>query len=172
MQLASEVFTLRPLQMADAESMAQHANNRKVWLNLRDRFPHPYSLEDARSFLETVVDQEPTLVFAIEVEGEVAGTIGLTPGVGDRHLTAELGYWLGEPYWNQGIVTAAVKSTSAYAVDELGFLRIEAHVFAWNPASARVLEKAGFTYEGTLRKSMVKDGMVIDRHMYALVASD
>lgn len=163
-------FTLRPLRPDDAQSLAIQGNNHNVWRNLRDRFPHPLTVSDTQQYIEATLNQSPQNVFAIEVDGEAVGVIGLTMGEGERRHSAELGYWLGEPFWGRGIVTAAVEGVTSYAVKELGLSRIESYVFAWNPASARVLEKVGFAREGVLRNSVIKDGVLLDRWLYAYLA--
>ena len=163
-------FTLRPLRPDDAQSLSIQGNNHNVWRNLRDRFPHPLTVSDTQQYIEATLKQSPQNVFAIEVEGEAAGVISLTMGEGERRHSAELGYWLGEPFWGRGIVTAAVEGVTSYATKELGLSRIESYVFAWNPASARVLEKVGFTREGVLRNSVIKDGVLLDRWLYAYLA--
>jgi ketosteroid isomerase-like protein len=111
---------------------------------------------------------EPTS-WAIEVDGLAVGSVGVKLGEGVYLKSAEFGYWLAEPYWGRGIMTDAVKAASAYAMRRFGLIRLEAPVFEWNPASMRVLEKAGFVREGVLRASAVKDGQVIDRVLYALI---
>ena len=163
-------FTLRPLLPEDAESLAKHGNNHNVWRNLRDRFPHPLSISDMRQYLANVLGPSPATMFAIDVDGQAVGVIGLTLCEGERRHTAELSYWLGEPYWGRGIITTAVQAVTEYAVKELGLSRIESYVFSWNPASARVLEKMGFAREGVLRNSIIKDGVLLDRWLYAYLA--
>jgi [ribosomal protein S5]-alanine N-acetyltransferase len=163
-------FTIRPLRIADAASLTIHGNNHNVWRNLRDRFPFPLTAIDTQKYIETILRQSPTTVFAIEVKGEAIGVIGLTLGEGERRHSAEMGYWLGEAFWGRGIVTSAVEAVIEYAVKELGLSRIESYVFAWNPASARVLEKVGFTREGVLRNSVIKEGVLLDRWLYAYLA--
>ncbi len=163
-------FTLRSLRLDDAKSLAHHGNNHNVWRNLRDRFPHPLTESDTREYIETTLRQSLTAVFAIEVDGQAVGVIGLTLGEGERRHSAELGYWLGEAFWGRGIITDAVQAVTDYAVKELQLRRIESYVFSWNPASARVLEKAGFVREGILRNSVIKDGVLLDRWLYAYLA--
>ena len=172
MKLVLPRCTLRDWRDADAESLARHANDRDVWLNLRDAFPHPYRLEDAHRFLAMVAQQDPTTFFAIEVDGEAAGGIGLMLHTDVERLGAELGYWLARPHWGRGIMTEAVR---AFALDRMrhhGLVRIFAVPYARNAASCRVLEKAGFELEGTLRKSVIKGGIVQDQKLYALVRSE
>jgi len=158
---------VRPWRLADKPALLRHANNRNVWRNLAHRFPHPYTEADADAWL-TVFSQEPGhLRWAIDVEGEAVGGIGAEPGEGIFAKTGNFGYWLGETFWNRGIMTAAVRATADYALEVLDLARLESPVFEWNPASMRVLEKCGFQREGVLRRSIVKDGELIDQVLYA-----
>jgi len=160
---------VRDWARSDKPSLIQHANNRKVWRNLTHRFPHPYTDADAEgwfSLLESM--QEPTH-WAIEVEGRAVGAIGCILGKGVHAKSAHFGYWLGEAYWGRGIVTAAVQRVAPSVLSRFRLVRLESPVFEWNPASMRVLEKCGFTREGVLRLSIVKDGQIIDQVLYALV---
>lgn len=161
--------TVRPWRQGDAESIAIHANNRKIWRNLRDAFPHPYTRDDADRYLALVGGRDPVINFAIEVDGAAAGSIGFKPGTDVERVQAELGYWLGEGYWGRGIMSEVVAMVTAWGLDRLGWLRVFAVPFAWNQASCRVLEKAGYTLEGRLRKSAIKDGVVVDQLLYAKV---
>lgn len=170
MQRQFENFTLRPLRPEDAPSLAQYGNNHNVWRNLRDRFPHPLTVTDTQKYIDITMRQAPGSVFVIEVDGKAVGVIGLTLGEGERRHGAELGYWLGEPYWGRGIITKSVQAVTEYAIKELGLTRIESYVFSWNPASARVLEKIGFEREGVLRNSVIKDGVLLDRWLYAYLS--
>ena len=167
MQLQLARCTIRDYRPDDAESLARHANNRKVWLGLRDAFPHPYTVEDAKKFLEGNVGGLPTIHFCLEVEGEAAGGIGLRPGEDVHRHTAELGYWLGEQFWGRGIMSDAVPAFADYCFNQFPLNRIFAMPHSNNPASARVLEKAGFTLEGRLARNVVKDGKVLDSLLYA-----
>ncbi len=126
-------------------------------------------LSDAHDWLDMVVDRQPETNFAIAVAGEAVGGIGFTlqPDVARR--SAEVGYWLGESFWGRGIATEALKAVTDYAFTNYDLCRIFAHVFDWNRASTRVLEKAGYTFEGRLRKSVTKDGQTIDQLMYAVI---
>ena len=136
-------------------------------MNLRDRFPHPYSLEDARNFIRMAQQKEPESFLAIEVGGEAVGSIGFTPGTDVERVSAEIGYWLGEPYWGRGIVTEAVKAVTAFAFDQFEFTRIWAVPFEWNIGSCRLLEKAGYSLECRMKKSVKKDGQIVDQFLYA-----
>lgn len=168
MEFALERCTLRPFRLTDQESIARHANDREVWINLRDRFPHPYTLADARAWIELVEKMMPVTHFAIEVDGEAVGSIGITTNDDIFRRSAEIGYWLGRAYWGRGITTEAVKAITAWSFESLDFCRIHAGVFAWNHASARVLEKAGYLLEGRLIKSVTKNGQIIDQLLYAI----
>jgi ribosomal-protein-alanine N-acetyltransferase len=161
--------TVRSWEWRDRDDIVRHANNRKVWINLRDRFPYPYTISDARSWLEIVIGHKPETNFAIDVGREAVGGIGFTlqPDVGFR--SAEIGYWLGEEFWGRGITTDALIAVTDHAFANYDLCRLYAHVFEWNGASARVLEKAGYAFEGRLRKSVTKDGQTIDQLMYAAV---
>lgn len=167
LKLASS--TVRSWEWRDRDAIVRHANNRKVWINLRDRFPYPYTVSDARNWLEMVVGSKPETNFAIDVAGEAVGGIGFTlqPDVGRR--SAEIGYWLGEEFWGLGIATDALVAVTDHAFANYDLCRLYAHVFEWNGASARVLEKAGYAFEGRLRKSVTKDGRTIDQLMYAAI---
>jgi RimJ/RimL family protein N-acetyltransferase len=161
--------TLRPYRPDDAPSLAAHANNRKVWRNLRDLMPHPYALSDAEAHIAKALAAPRPTHFAIDVGGAAVGGVALHLLEDIERIGAELGYWLGEPFWGRGILSEAVPAFTKWALAEFRLTRIEAIVFQWNPASARVLQKAGFVREGTLRKSAIKDGQIIDRWMYAYV---
>lgn len=160
---------MRSWERRDRDAIVRHANNRNVSINLRDRFPFPYTINDARAWLEIVVGIKPETSFAIAIAGEAVGGIGFTlqPDVG--HRSAEIGYWLGEDFWGRGITTQALKAVTNYAFENFDVCRIFANVFEWNGASARVLEKAGYTLEGRLRKSVTKNGQTIDQLMYAVI---
>jgi RimJ/RimL family protein N-acetyltransferase len=162
-------WCIRSFVATDAESVAKYANNRRISINLRDRFPYPYTRADAEGFLAAASAQRPETDFAIASRSEVIGGIGFHPQADVHRLTAEVGYWLGEPFWGRGIATQAVRALSEWIFATTPLVRLYAHVFAWNPASARVLEKAGFTLEGRMRSSVIKDGRVIDQLMYGMV---
>lgn len=168
MRIELDLCVIRPWSRTDKHSLVLHGNNYEVWRNLTDVFPHPYTSEDADQWFSVLETQNPLTAFAIEVDGQAVGGIGYTPLSGMYCKTAEFGYWLGEAYWNRDIATAAVQAMVKCIFNELPFMRLEAGVFEWNPASMRVLEKAGFAREGVLRKSVFKDGQLIDRMLYAI----
>jgi ribosomal-protein-alanine N-acetyltransferase len=156
--------------MSDADALVRHANDAEVARHLRDRFPHPYRLEDARAFLRMTAAADPSTNFAIVVDGEACGGLGFVRGTDVERFSAEVGYWLGQAWWGRGITTEALRLFTDYAFDSLGLLRLFALPFADNAASIRVLEKAGFQREGTLRASAVKFGQPRDQAMYARVS--
>lgn len=168
-ELECGLCRLRPLRKQDAPALARHADNRKVATHLRDRFPSPYTVDDAVRFLE-YADQTPDeCVAGIEVAGEAAGVIGLQLRQDVERCSAELGYWIGEPFWGRGIMTAAIPCFTAWAMPRFGLTRIYAEIFADNPASGRVLEKCGFERIGVLRKAAIKHERHHDYVLYDLV---
>ena len=169
MELKGQRVTLRAWKPSDAASLAKHANNINVARQLRDRFPHPYTIADARQFIQSVAGAKPTMLFAMVVDGEAAGGIGFYPDADIERFSAEIGYWLGEAYWGRGIAAEAVRLASTYAFEVCNMLRLFALTFPDNTQSIRVLEKAGYTREAILRASSVKYGQVRDQALYALV---
>lgn len=164
-------YILRDWRGDDAPSIANYADNRKIWRNLRDGFPHPYTFHDAEIFIERINAADPRTAFAIATESEAIGSIGLALGTDVHRYTAELGYWLAEPFWGKGIMTLAVQFLTAWAFHKLNLHRIYAEPYAGNQASHRVLEKAGFTREGVLRKNVFKDGKILDQVLYSCIQS-
>lgn len=160
---------VRSYRTGDEASLARHANNRKVWINLRDRFPHPYTVADAERWIAMVATQQPETNFAIAIEDQAVGGIGFELKTDVDRRTAEIGYWLGEAYWGKGVMTAAVRAMSEYAFATFEICRLSAGIFAWNGASMRVLEKAGYSCEAQLRKAATKDGKTIDVYLYAML---
>jgi RimJ/RimL family protein N-acetyltransferase len=169
MRLELENCVVRSFLPADAGSLARHANDREVWINLRDRFPHPYALEDAESFIGRALAMDPETLFAIDLEGMAVGAIGYGLQKDVERVSAEIGYWLGRSFWNRGIMTEVLAAVTAHAIDAHDLTRVYALPFEWNGASARVLEKAGYVREARLRRSAIKDGRVIDQLLYAYV---
>jgi ribosomal-protein-alanine N-acetyltransferase len=167
MQLVLERCTVRPWQLDDAESIARHANNRKIWLGVRDLFPHPYTIQDAHEFLQRAISEQPEMKFCVEIEGTAVGGIGVHPGQDVHRQTATVGDWLGEQFWGRGIMTEAVTAVTNFCFDNFPLCRISAEVFANKPAPARVLEKAGFIFEGRLKNYVLKDGELLDSLLYA-----
>ena len=167
MQLVLERCTVRPWRLDDAQSIASHANNRKNWLAVRDLFPHPYTIQDAHEFLQRAISEQPAMKFCIEIEGAAVGGIGVHRGQDVHRHTATVGYWLGEEFWGRGIMIEAVTVVTDFCFKNFPLRRISAEVFANNPASARVLEKAGFAFEGCLKNDVLKDGELLDSLLYA-----
>jgi RimJ/RimL family protein N-acetyltransferase len=153
--------------MDDARDLARWADNPRIARNLRDRFPQPYELSDARRWIRAARAAEPPTHFAIEVEGQAVGGIGFDAFDDIDRRTAEIGYWLAEPFWGRGIATAALTAVTEYAFAEFDFARLQARVFEGNPGSMRVLEKAGYVCEGRLRSSVTKQGRTIDSFLCA-----
>lgn len=172
MKLIFRDYVIRDWSKEDAPSLVRYANNRKIWINLRDAFPHPYTLGDAEAFLSRATQNVPRTLFAIATDTEAIGSIALTPAQDVHGFTAELGYWLAEPFWGKGIMTEAVKALSEYAFKELGLHRIFAEPYTNNSASARVLDKAGFVLEGILKENAFKDGRFQDQFLYARLNPD
>ena len=167
MELTLKQCTIRPWRLDDADSLASHANNRKVWIALRDLFPHPYTMEDADTFLKSVINSQPTTLFCIEVNGDAVGGIGIRIGADVHRQTAELGYWLSQEFWGRSIMSEAVAAFTDFCFENFQLRRIYAEPFANNPASARVLEKAGFAFEGRLKNNVLKEGKLLDSLLYA-----
>lgn len=158
---------MRPWHPNDSAGLVLMADNRKVWRNLRDHFPNPYTTRDAKTWIRGTLLRFPCAHFAIAVDGAPAGGIGLVLREDVHKGTAEIGYWLGEPCWGRGIMTAALGAFSEYAFDTFKLRRLYAYVLDWNPASMRVLENCGYLLEGRMRRSAVKDGEVADELLYA-----
>ncbi len=157
---------LRALNSEDIPQLARLANNFKVWENLRDLFPHPYSESDAAFFIDLCSKHDPQQNFAIEYQGELCGVIGLTPQQDVYRKTSEIGYWLGEPFWGKGIATKAVELMTRRGFEELGFVRIHTGIFEHNIGSMRVLEKNGYKKEAIFKKNIFKNGKTCDEHRY------
>ena len=170
MLLTLKKCAVRSWRTSDAESLLRHANNRNIWLNLRDAFPHPYTKHDARAYIRSVRDRSPETTFAIAVDDEAVGSIGFVLRTDVERVSAEIGYWLAEPFWGRGITSEALAALTRYAIDTHRLTRIYALPFAWNLASCRVLEKAGYVLEARLRRSAIKDGQVTDQMQYAYIA--
>jgi len=167
MEIELPSCVVRSWTWKDCDALVHHANNRNIWINLRDRFPYPYTREDGKRWLEIATEIKPETNFAIAVQGEAIGAIGFSIQSDVGYRSAEIGYWLGEGFWGRGIATQALRAVTDYAFEHYDLCRIYAHVFEWNMASARVLEKAGYTLEARLKKSVTKDERTIDQLLYA-----
>lgn len=165
---------IRKWELSDAKDLAAALSNRKVQDNLRDGLPYPYTEQDGKEFISAMLsaDENETFAFAITVDNMVLGSIGIFRQGNIHRQTAELGYYIAEEYWGKGIMTEAVKQICEYVFANSDIIRIYAEPFAYNIASCRALEKAGFQYEGTLRSNAVKNGKVIDMKMYSLLKEE
>jgi [ribosomal protein S5]-alanine N-acetyltransferase len=163
------MVTIRPWKWGDNLALAALINNRKIWDTVRDQLPHPYSVKDADSFIRYHIDRRPVTNFAILYHGQVAGGIGYIPKEDVYRLSAEIGYWVGEPFWGRGIATSAIGlMVQAVKGQSPDIIRIYAEVFSHNPSSMRALEKNGFGLESVRKRSVVKNGQVMDDHVYVL----
>lgn len=161
-------FTLRPWVASDLPSLVQHANNAEIARYLIDAFPHPYTAADGRAYLAFVASQPPGCIFAIDVAGEAVGSIALHPQADIQCKNAELGFWLAQPFWGQGIITQAIRQMVAHGFQAFDITRIFARPFGTNRASQRVLEKAGFTLEAQFAQTLFKNGEFLDEWVYGL----
>lgn len=163
-------YQLREWKLSDKDSLAENANNINIWNNVRDYFPYPYTIEDGEQFINMVLSKEPPCTdFTIDVEGKAVGGIGIVLNSDVERISAEIGYWLGENYWNRGIMTNAVKEMVDYAFSHFPIKKLYAPVFDFNIASQRVLEKAGFEKEAVLKQAAIKNSKIIDFHYYGLI---
>lgn len=160
-----EVF-LRPWKKSDAQKLAQLANNRIIWNNLRDSLPQPYTLKNAEEWIYYCNRQKPLLNFAVMYNAQLAGSIGCIPKTDVYRKCMEIGYFIGEQYWNHGIATHAVHILLDYIHKEFDVVRVTAEVFEHNKASMRVLKNNGFYLESIRRKSAVKNDVVIDDYVW------
>lgn len=161
--------TIRSFKLSDAESLAGYADNRNVWLNLRDGFPHPYTAKDALAFIKSVNNAPNETIFAICSGENCIGSIGFHLQEDVSSKSAEIGYWLGEPFWHKGIGSEALAAVTQFAFENFSIVRLFAYVFEWNKVSAHILEKNGYILEGVLKKSVFKDNKLIDSMLYAKV---
>lgn len=167
MRIITPSSTLRDWNLNDAGSLAKHADNPRIAVSMRDAFPSPYTLEDAHRFIGMANCGTTNLFLAIEIDGEAVGGIGIHPLDDVRHRSAEIGYWLSESCWGNGIVTDAVRSIVPVAFEQFDIVRLQAGIFSNNPASMRVLEKCGFIKEAIHKNAIMKKGILLDEVMYA-----
>lgn len=165
---------IRKWEMSDARDLAEALSNTKVQDNLRDGLPYPYTEQDGKDFISDMLaaDENETFAFAVTADSKVIGSIGVFRQQNIHRQTAELGYYIAEEYWGRGLMTEAVTQVCRHVFENSDIIRIYAEPFAYNAASCRVLEKAGFKYEGTLRDNAVKNGKVIDMKMYSLLKAE
>jgi ribosomal-protein-alanine N-acetyltransferase len=167
--LSEGKISLRSLKIDDKKILALLANNKNIFDNVRDHLPFPYKESDAEEFIQFVQKENPQSTFAIEYEGQFCGVCGLMLQTDVYRKTSEIGYWLGEPFWNKGIATAAVKLLTQYGFKQLDLVRIHTGVFEYNLASMKVLEKCGYEKDGIFKKSVLKNGSIWDEHRYSKV---
>jgi [ribosomal protein S5]-alanine N-acetyltransferase len=170
LEIAFGDYKLRNWRESDESSLVKYADNPKIWLNVDDIFPHPYTSQDAKFWVRQTAQSKTD--FAIATGSEAIGGIGLRPQANIYRRSAELGYWLGEPFWGKGIATQAVKTIVQYGFINFDLVRIYAQVFEWNPASMRVLEKNEFKREARLEKHVTKNGKTIDAYLYANIRKE
>ena len=165
---------LRSLKIEDAPDLAATINNKKVLDNLRDGIPFPYTEKDAEEFISATLlaVKDTQYIFAITYDSKIIGNIGAFRKENAHRFTAELGYYIAEPYWGKGIMTEAIRQMIAYIFENTDIVRIFAEPYVFNEASCRVLEKVGFQFEGVLRKNAIKDGQMIDMKMYAIIKDE
>jgi RimJ/RimL family protein N-acetyltransferase len=161
-------FSLRPWTLADLESLVQHANNPQIAKFMTDGFPNPYTRENGEAFIAFATKDEPIHIFAIAVNGEAVGGIGIHPQLDIQRKNAELGYWLGEPFWGKGIMSEAIQQIVAFAFNTYDIDRIFARPFGSNLASQRILEKNHFQLEARFEKTFFKNNQFEDELIYAL----
>jgi RimJ/RimL family protein N-acetyltransferase len=169
--LQGDLCVVRSYRPDDAESLAENGNNRKIWRNLRDRFPHPFTKAHAAGYIAHCLETEARS-WAIEADGKAVGGISIHPREDVERIGGELGYWVGESYWGRGIATDAIMLVTTWAFRETELIRLFALPFATNIGSCRALEKAGFVREGTLHKAVIKDGEILDQHVYARIREE
>ena len=165
---------IRRWELSDARDLATALSNKKIQDNLRDGLPYPYTEQDGKEFISAMLaaNENNTFAFAITVNGKVIGSIGAFRQTNIHNKIAELGYYIAEEYWGKGIMTEAVKQLCDYVFSHTDIIRIYAEPFAYNIGSCRVLEKAGFQYEGTLRSNALKNGIVLDMKMYSKLKTE
>ena len=172
MQITTEKFTLRPWRAEDVPSLARHANNIRIWRNVRDCFPHPYTEEDARAYIGFAMSEPEIENLAIIIDGQAVGGIGLEILTDVQRYNAELGYWLSETYWGRGLMSEIISTICSHIFRTTSINRIFAPVFDHNLASMRVLEKNGFTRCGIMHRAAVKDGQTFDMHCFELLKQE
>ena len=158
--------SLREWKKSDADALAKIANNKKIWDNLRDLLPHPYTKEDAKEWLAKVKKQKIITTFCIEADEELAGSIGFIIKEDVYRKTAELGYFIAEKYWGRGVATEAIKQMIDYIQKNFDLVRVYAEVFEHNKASMKVLEKNGFYLESIRKKAAIKNNIILDDYVW------
>ncbi len=161
-------FKLRPWEISDLDSLVKYANNWQIAKNMTDGFPFPYSENNGKSFIEFATKDSPIHIFAIDIDGQAVGGIGIHPQADIHRRNAELGYWLAESFWGQGIISSAVKQTIDFAFATYDIDRVFARPFGTNIPSQKILEKNNFSIEGKFEKVLIKDGILLDELVYAI----
>lgn len=161
-----EIIKIRPLKLSDKTELTKLANNKKIWDNLRDYIPFPYEKSDAEFFIDLTNKEEPKQTFGIQFNGKLSGIIGLVIQNDVYKKSAEIGYWIGEPFWGNGIATKAVELITEYGFDKLDLNRIYTGVFEYNEASMKVLEKNGYQKEGIFKNAILKNDKICDEHRF------
>lgn len=161
-------FILRPWKLSDLDSLLRHANNWNIAKYMTDQFPFPYTEEAGRGFIAFATKDDPVHIFAIEVEGQAVGGIGIHPQSDIQRRNAELGYWLGEEFRGRGMISSAIHQAVQFAFDTYDIDRVFARPFGSNIASQRVLEKNGFSLEARLKQTLIKNGVLEDELIYAM----
>ena len=162
---------IREWRLGDAEALAAVIGNKAVLDNLRDGIPYPYTVADAKELISATLaaDKDRVFAFAVEYEGRLAGSVGIYRCDNIHYRTAEVGYYIGEPFWGRGSASSAVRSACDYVFENTDIIRLFAEPFAYNAASCRVLEKSGFQLEGLLRSNAEKNGRILDMKMYSRI---
>lgn len=173
MEIKTSRFTLRKWRDTDAEALVRVANNKKVYDNLRDLFPYPYNLNDAKTFINIAMqDYNDKVFFAIDIDGIAVGSVAITTQKDIYRKNAEIGYFIGEDYWGKGYMTGIIKELVKIAFEKYDIVRIFAEPFADNIASKKALEKSGFTHEATFRKNIIKNGIIKDSCIYSILKEE
>jgi len=170
--MISPIINIREFFENDSFLLAKFCNNIKIWNNVRDYFPHPYTQKDAEEYISFCQKQKPTQNFAITVNGNLAGSIGIIIQSDVYSHSAELGFWIAEKYWGKGVATKAVELVISYAFNDLKLERIFASVFDFNKASQKVLEKSGFHLECIAKKAFVKNAVIGDEYRFYLLKDE
>lgn len=167
-------FELRKWKITDAADLASALSNKHIQDNLRDGLNYPYTERDGRDYISSMLsaDENNTFAFAITIGDKAVGSIGAFRQGNIHRQTAEIGYYIAEEYWSKGIMTEAVCRLCEYILRNTDIIRLYAEPFAYNIASCRVLEKAGFHCEGILRSNAVKNGKVLDMIMYSILKDE